>query len=289
MNTKYDTAMTSKAAEAMSAMLAKEMNVNVDVKQNEDGSATLTVNNGHLSTDSGTASPKHLSALIDKSFRAYREKGWTFTQPQSGRFTIGILSKVTEMDDGYADGGYKSMTVELPPVPTMTTPDGQGIDPALTIGAPAVNPTMDPSTVMVYADSINAVAYTGDSTIISFDVVFTVSCVCPESGRTESYKVVKRIGVDKMKLANDAKSSVPVSIVEAKAPAPQWKVNDKVEVKASAGDSYGEKGVIMKMNSDGTVNVKFKTYSKNVKQSALMPPRPTNEAIETARRLAGLA
>lgn len=214
MDTKYDAKLTGQAAEAMSAMLAKAMNVNADVKQNEDGSATITINNGRLEADSGTASPKHLSDLIDKSFRAYREKGWTFTQPQSGKFTIGIpVAKVTEMDDGYANDGHATMAIELP---SVTTSVG---DQSMTIGAPMANPGLDPATVTVYAESINAVSYGGDSTVVAFDVVFSISCVCPESGRTESYKVVKRIGVDKMKLANDAKSSVPVSIVEAKAPA----------------------------------------------------------------------
>ena len=228
MDTKYDASLTGQAAEAMSAMLSKEMNVSVDVKQNQDGSATLTVNNGRLEADSGTASPKRLGELIDKSFRAYREKGWTFTQPQSGRFTIGIPEgKVNEMDDGYADGAQAAMTVSLPPVPVMTTPDGQGIDPSMVMGSPTVNPSMEAKDVTVYANSINPVAYTGDSAIVAFDVIFSVATICPESGRTETYQVVKRIGVDKMKLAHEAKSATPVSIVEAKqsAPAEQFLVS----------------------------------------------------------------
>ena len=142
---------------------------------------------------------------------------------------------INEMDDSYANGGYQSMSVELPPVPSITTPDGVGVDPAIVMGSPDTG-ALDPKNVTVYANSINPVSYMGDSTIVAFDVVFSVGCVCPESGRTETYQVVKRIGVDKMKLANDAKSSTPVSIVEAKVPAaPEKFLISKERMRTIAG------------------------------------------------------
>jgi hypothetical protein len=126
-----------------------------------------------------------------------------------------MTTQVTEMDDGYADGGYTTMS---PPqvfqLPTVTTPDATP-DPSITIGAPTS--TADMKNVYVYANSINPVSSMGDDPIVAFDVVFSVSCTCPD-GTTKTYQVVKRIGVDKMKMAADAESTTPISIVEAKKP-----------------------------------------------------------------------
>ena len=118
-----------------------------------------------------------------------------------------------ENDSNYAD--YPSMTIELPSTPSIP------YDDSVTMGSPAVSPSLEAKDVTVYALSINPVSSMGDSPIVAFDVIFSVNCTCPESGRAETYQVVKRIGVDKLKLANTAKSSTPISIVEAKAtPAP---------------------------------------------------------------------
>lgn len=126
-----------------------------------------------------------------------------------------MTTETNEIGEDYANGGYAALppdgqTVELP----MTMP-GDTVDSSIAIGNP-ITKDLDPSSITVYANSINPVSSMGDSAIVAFDVVFSVSCVCPDSGRTSTYQVVKRIGVDKMKMANDAKMSTPISIVEAK-------------------------------------------------------------------------
>jgi hypothetical protein len=128
-----------------------------------------------------------------------------------------MTTKTNEMDDSYASGGYASMppdgqTIELP----MTT-DVSSSDDYIAMGDPSTPKEMDPESVYVYANSINPVSSVGTN-ITAFDVVFSVSCTCPDTGTTSTYQVVKRIGVDKMKMASAARSSTPVSIVESKKP-----------------------------------------------------------------------
>lgn len=119
--------------------------------------------------------------------------------------------KINEMDDSYADGGYASMTPQVVSLPMSVG----STDPALTFS----NPDSDVQNITVYANSINPVSYSGDDPVAAFDVVFSVGVVCPVSGSTKTYQVVKRIGVDRQKMASDAQTSTPVSIVEAKQPA----------------------------------------------------------------------
>jgi hypothetical protein len=124
--------------------------------------------------------------------------------------------EIKEMDDSYANAGANYASLPAAEVP-ITVPDGDVVDASIVIGAPTVA-ALDPSHISVFANSINPVSYANDSAIVAFDVVFSVGIVCPDSGRTETFQVVKRIGVDRMKMANDAKSTTPVSIVEAKKP-----------------------------------------------------------------------
>lgn len=72
-----------------------------------------------------------------------------------------------------------------------------------------------PSQVTVYAQSITPNAYTAESVVATFDVVFSVGVMC-EDGTSKTYQVVKRIGIDKCKLADEAMRTTPVSIVESK-------------------------------------------------------------------------
>ena len=215
MDTKFSASATYKAAEAMAAMLKREMDVKADISQDRvTGACTITMNNGRLEVDSSNASPKIFNKLIEKDFREYRSKGWIFTQPSSGSFTIGIPEgKVSEMDDSYANGDYKAMSAAIS-LPVIATSD----DPVMTMGDPTTE--MDMKNVTVYANSINPVSYVGDDPIVAFDVVFSVGMTCSD-GSTKTYQVVKRFGVDRMKMANDAMHSTPVSIVEAKKPASQ--------------------------------------------------------------------
>ena len=88
-------------------------------------------------------------------------------------------------------------------------------EPSMTIGSPVSAP-VDPASVTVYANSINPISYNGDSTgIAAFDVVFSVGIACAD-GSCKTYQVVKRIGIDKCKIASEVENSAPMSIVEAK-------------------------------------------------------------------------
>ncbi len=89
-------------------------------------------------------------------------------------------------------------------------------DPSIVVGSP--DNSRHPSCVSVYAESITmSGAYSEESPVCTFDVVFNVGIREGETSKT--YRVVKRIGIDKVKLACDAECSSPVSIVEEKAEA----------------------------------------------------------------------
>jgi hypothetical protein len=94
-------------------------------------------------------------------------------------------------------------------------------DTSITIGDP-VPDAIDPQSITVYANSINPVSYgMTDDGIAAFDIVFSVGVMCGETSKT--YQVVKRIGIDKKKLAGDVEKETPMSIVETKAAKPEVK------------------------------------------------------------------
>ena len=119
--------------------------------------------------------------------------------------------KTNEMDDA-AYAGIGSMQVELPPVPITSDTVGDSI----AIGTPMAS-QQDARRITVYANNISPVSYNDDDPVVAFDVVFSVGIAC-DDGSTKTYQVVKRIGVDRKKIAADAESTTPVSIVEAKKP-----------------------------------------------------------------------
>ena len=110
-------------------------------------------------------------------------------------------------------------TEPSPATPSMgqsaaVMPSGDSEETAVTIGNPAPA-EVDPKSITVYANSINPVSYSGDvDGIVAFDIVFSVGVNCGESSKT--YQVVKRIGIDKRKLAGDVEKETPMSIVETK-------------------------------------------------------------------------
>ena len=131
-----------------------------------------------------------------------------------------MTTEVNEFDGDYGrPSEFQLPTSDMPPegmeITTDVSPDG-----SIAIGAPAAAPGMDPKSVYIYANSINPVSSMDDSNIVAFDIVFSVSCSCPDTGTASTYQVVKRIGIDKMKMADAAKSTTPISIVEAKQPEP---------------------------------------------------------------------
>jgi len=107
------------------------------------------------------------------------------------------------------DTGYGASA----PVAVMS-PAGMGDDVAIAVGDVAeTDPMLDPSKITVYAGNISPVSYNDTDPIACFDVVFTVGLNC--EGASKTYQVVKRIGIDKCKLAMQASSGAPVSVVEA--------------------------------------------------------------------------
>ena len=119
----------------------------------------------------------------------------------------------------YAEMPSAGMDVSVG-APSLEKPDdGMENNGGISIENPTVaNTDLSPESVYVYAGSITPVSSEPGSAIASFDVVFSVSCMDP-SGTTSTHQVVKRIGVDKMKMANDAKMTTPISIVESEKPA----------------------------------------------------------------------
>jgi hypothetical protein len=119
------------------------------------------------------------------------------------------------------------MNFNLPIVnvePIATSPDPSTVASA----SPAVQSTASDSMVMgvpethrsphqiyVYAESITPAGNTdSESGVCAFDVVF---CVCvTEQNCTKTYKVIRRIAVDKVKLACEAECIPPISVVEDK-------------------------------------------------------------------------
>lgn len=98
---------------------------------------------------------------------------------------------------------------------SMTAPE-MDFDHSIAIGSPTSG--VDASSITVYANNISAVSYVASNdNIVAFDIVFSVGINCGDS--TKTYQVVKRIGIDKCKLADEAESSTPVSVVEAKSDA----------------------------------------------------------------------
>jgi 2-hydroxychromene-2-carboxylate isomerase len=90
-------------------------------------------------------------------------------------------------------------------------------DTSMAIGSPAPA-TMDPKMITVYANSINPISYSGEADgVAAFDIVFSVGVNCGDSSKT--YQVVKRIGIDKARIAAEVENAQPMSIVEAQ-PAP---------------------------------------------------------------------
>lgn len=95
INEAYDERKTGTEAAMLIKQLKAKFHVDVDSKTNDDGSITITVNNGQFAANSegsnpNVVTPKNLSAAIDKPFRDYRQKGWLFSQPAKGSFTIGV-------------------------------------------------------------------------------------------------------------------------------------------------------------------------------------------------------
>jgi hypothetical protein len=67
----------------------------------------------------------------------------------------------------------------------------------------------------VYMDSAQVMNYDPRSPAVLVDMVLSVSVADPNTGSLKTYKMVKRISMDKCKLACDAERLTPVQVVEA--------------------------------------------------------------------------
>jgi hypothetical protein len=67
----------------------------------------------------------------------------------------------------------------------------------------------------VYMDSAQVMNYDPKSPTVLVDMVLSVSVTDPGTGSSKNYKMVKRISMDKCKLACDAEHLTPVQVVEA--------------------------------------------------------------------------
>lgn len=134
------------------------------------------------------------------------------------------MTKQTNEMDAYGTGmPAAGMDVSL-----NMDPNGEYGEPeTITISEPGPK-EMDPESVYVHANSINPVSSMSKDNNVAFDVVFSVSCTCPDTGAAQTFQVVKRIAVDKMKMAHEAKSTSNVSVVESK-PAEKFAMSESVQ------------------------------------------------------------
>lgn len=109
---------------------------------------------------------------------------------------------------------FVATSAEIAPAPADSAMVAQG-DMTMAIGSPAPA-AVDPKMISVYANSINPISFSSDADgIAAFDVVFSVGVHCGDSSKT--YQVVKRIGIDKARIAAEVENAQPMSIVEAQA------------------------------------------------------------------------
>lgn len=129
------------------------------------------------------------------------------------------------------DVGPEDVAQFVAPAPSTQYADSTSVitptnepDETVVVGSPAVSS----SQVTVYANSIQPVSIGDDgSGIAVFDVVFSVG-IAPGDGTCKSYQVVKRIGIDKARIAVEVQQSTPMSIVEETKAATKPMVNESV-------------------------------------------------------------
>lgn len=138
---------------------------------------------------------------------------------QVNEFSVDVTSSSSTMDvpplsppiDYVRDNGYNSSSA------SVMSPAGMGDDSSIAIGDVAeIDPFQDPRNITVYAGNITPVSFSTSDEISSFDIVFSIGVV--NNGESKTYQVVKRVGVDKCKIAAQAAAGTPVSIVETKEP-----------------------------------------------------------------------
>lgn len=76
----------------------------------------------------------------------------------------------------------------------------------------------DCSHISVYFDSATSVSYDENAPDAAFDVVLTVTIRNPETEVIKSYKKVKRIALNKVKLALEVENDTPETVIEGEDP-----------------------------------------------------------------------
>ncbi len=112
------------------------------------------------------------------------------------------------------------VTAQISPEVSYDTEPGPAPAPmsaSIAVGSPA--DSFCASDITIYSNSITPVQFGSADEVACFDVVFSVGINC--DGVSKTYQVVKRIGIDKCKIAQEASCSTPVSIVESKSAAKQ--------------------------------------------------------------------
>lgn len=91
---RFDRAQTEQQVNILANKIKGQFHVSVDTKFNRDGSITVICNGDNLADGNdqnpGVFNVKNFNAIIDADFRGFRAKGWAFTQPVGGTFTIGV-------------------------------------------------------------------------------------------------------------------------------------------------------------------------------------------------------
>jgi hypothetical protein len=107
--------------------------------------------------------------------------------------------------------GTAGMETNPTPVPDQPSP----VDVTASYTLPAGVDASACDHIGVYMDSAQVMNYDPKSPIVLVDMVLSVSVTDPSTGSSKNYKMVKRISMDKCKLACDAEHLTPVQVVEA--------------------------------------------------------------------------
>lgn len=108
--------------------------------------------------------------------------------------------------------------------------------------------------IYVYVEGCPQVNQIPDTSMISLDLVLNVSVTNPSTGTCSTYKVVKRLSMDKCKLAVDAETLTPFQVVEG-----EGEPEDPALVEAEMKEFYHKREVMRKagiQESAGTKTAK---------------------------------
>lgn len=118
-----------------------------------------------------------------------------------------------------------AMTLPIASVPAMnrnseTTATGPAPEPSYDITSAVSIPTevncAQHKHISVYVDSAAIANYNYDDPCICVDLVLNIGITNPTTNATSNFKLVKRVSMDKVKLACQAETQTPVSVIEAK-------------------------------------------------------------------------